>query len=134
MTKKELVEQLRRRLGSDPRWALRALMRIYQNQTADEQARDATIERNGIGFSGPDAEILGSFARQYESRRSLSPKQMALLMRKIPSYARQIVECCDTARLEASFSGPSYTQSADSSSRSPETQTQHHHAKDQSQT
>jgi hypothetical protein len=39
---------------------------------------------------------------------------MNLLQRKIPSYARQIVQCSDAARLEAAFSGPSHTQSADS--------------------
>jgi len=114
MSKKDLIEHLRQRLASDPRWALRALMRIYQNQTADEQAHDAAIERNGIGFSGPDAEILSSFARQYLRRRSLSPKQMNLLQRKIPSYAGQIARCSDSNRLEAAFSGTSYTQSADS--------------------
>jgi hypothetical protein len=114
MSKKDLIEHLRQRLANNDRWALRALIRIYQNQTADEQSKDATIERNGIGFSGPDAEILSSFARQYLRRRSLSPKQMNLLQRKIPSYARQIVQCSDTARLEAAFSRPSHTQSADS--------------------
>ena len=114
MIKKDLIEHLRQRLASDPRWALRALIRIYQNQTADEQAHDATIERNGIGFSGPDAEILSSFARQYLRRRSLSPKQMNVLMRKIPSYAGQIARCSDNTRLEAAFSGPSTPQPADS--------------------
>ena len=113
MSKKDIIECLRQRLATDPRWALRALIRIYQNQTTDEQSKDAAIERNGIGFSGPDAEILSSFARQYLRRRALSPKQMNLLQRKIPSYARQIVQCSDAARLEATFSGPSPTQSAD---------------------
>jgi hypothetical protein len=53
MSKKALVEQLRLRLASNDRWALRALLRIYQNQTADEQTRDTTLERNGI--KGADA-------------------------------------------------------------------------------
>ncbi len=52
MSKKALVEQLRLRLASNDRRALRALLRIYQNQTADEQTRDATLECNGIGFTG----------------------------------------------------------------------------------
>ena len=95
------------------RWAVRALMRIYQNQTADEQCRETTIERNGIGFTGPDAEILTSFARQYQRRGCLSPKQMILLRRRIPAYARQIVQCTDTTRLEAAFSGSAPTQVAE---------------------
>ena len=52
MSKKDMIEQLRLRLASNDRWALRALMRIYQNQTADEQCRETTIECNGIGFTG----------------------------------------------------------------------------------
>ena len=113
MSKKDLIEQLRQRLASNDRWALRALMRIYQNQTADEQCREATIERNGIGFTGPDAEILTSFARQYQRRGCLSLKQMIILRRRIPAYARQIVQCTDTTRLEAAFSGSATTQVAD---------------------
>ena len=88
MSKKDLIEHLRQRLANDPRWALRALIRIYQNQTTDEQSKDAAIERNGIGFSGPDAEILSSFARQYKRRGGSSKRQMVILRRRIPAYAR----------------------------------------------
>ena len=52
MSKKGMIEQLRHRLASNDRRALRALMRIYQNQTDDELYCEATIERNGIGFTG----------------------------------------------------------------------------------
>ena len=113
MSKKDMIEQLRHRLASNDRWALRALIRIYQNQTADEQCRETTIERNGIGFTGPDAEILTSFARQYQRRGGLSERQMILLRRRIPAYARQIVKGSDTTRLEAAFSGASTTQAAE---------------------
>ena len=107
-----MIEQLRHRLASNDRWALRALLRIYQNQTADEQCREATIERNGIGFTGPDAEILSSFARQYQRRGCLRPKQMAILHRRIPAYARQIVQQGDTQRLETALGGYAAPQAA----------------------
>lgn len=113
MSKKDMIAQLRLRLANDPRWALRALMRIYQNQTASEKAMQQTIEHNGVGFCGPDAEILSSFAQQYQRRGRLSERQMAVLCRRIPSYARQIVQHSDAARLEAAFSGPRYPQPAD---------------------
>ena len=113
MSKKDMIEQLRQRLASNDRWALRALMRIYQNQTADEQYREATIERNGIGFTGPDAEILTSFARQYQRRGCLSPKQMIILRRRIPAYARQIVQGSDTTRIETALCGTTTTQAAE---------------------
>ena len=113
MSKKDMIEQLRHRLASNDRWALRALMRIYQNQTADEQCQETTIERNGIGFTGPDAEILTSFARQYQRRGGLSERQMIILRRRIPAYARQIVQGSDTTRLEAAFSNTITTQAAE---------------------
>lgn len=113
MSKKDMIEQLRHRLASNDRWALRALLRIYQNQTADEQCREATIERNGIGFTGPDAEILTSFARQYQRRGSLSERQMIILRRRIPAYARQIVQGSDTTRIEAALCGNATTQAAE---------------------
>jgi len=116
MSKKDMIEQLRQRLIGNDRWALRALLRIYQNQTADEQTSERTIDRNGIGFSGPDAEILTSFARQYQQRGWLSDKQMAILRRRIPAYARQIVQGSDTTRLEAAFSGSATTQVAEPNS------------------
>jgi hypothetical protein len=116
MSKKDMIEQLRQRLASNDRWALRALMRIYHNQTADEQNSESTIERNCIGFTGPDAEILTSFARQYQRRGSLSPKQMIILRRRIPAYARQIVQGSDTTRIEAALCSTETTQPADPNS------------------
>jgi hypothetical protein len=63
MSKKDIIEHLHQNLASDPRWALQTLIHICQNQTTDEQSKDATIERNGIGFSDPDKENLSSFVR-----------------------------------------------------------------------
>lgn len=114
MTKKELIAALKERLATDGRWALRALTVVYRNQTADEQATQQTIEHNGIGFSGPDAEILSSFAQQYQRRGTLSPRQMNLLRRKMPSYAGQVARAADTTRLMAALSCPRTTQAADS--------------------
>lgn len=112
MRKKDLLAALKARLATDDRWALRALVVVYGNQTAAEQATQQTIEHNGIGFSGPDAEILSSFAQQYQRRGSLSPKQMHVLRRKIPSYAGQIARVADVTRLSAALSCHRHTQSA----------------------
>lgn len=121
MTKKALLAELKARLSTDDRWALRALTLVYRNQTADEQSKQQTLEHNGIGFSGPDAEILSSFAQQYQRRGSLSPKQMNLLKRKIPSYASQVARAADMTRLTAVLSCSQHPQSADS--RQPQLQT-----------
>ena len=90
MTKKETVAQWKEMLGSDPRWAIRGLLRIYQEQTPSEVDYEVSAYDNGVGFSGVDAEILTSFAKQYQRRGSLSEKQMNLLYKKMPRYAGQL--------------------------------------------
>ena len=120
MTRKALLAALKERLAQDDRWALRALTVVYMNQTADEQRVQQTIEHNGIGFSGPDAEILSSFARQYQQRGSLSPRQMHVLRRKIPSYAGQVARVADMTRLTAVLSCLQSPQSADSRQMQPQ--------------
>lgn len=114
MSKKEMLAALKQRLAQDDRWALRALTLVYRNQTAEEQASQQTIEHNGVGFSGPDAEILSSFAQQYQRRGRLSPRQLHILRRRIPSYARQVVRVADMTRLTAVLSCSQSPQAADS--------------------
>ena len=90
MLVKDRVALLRERFAASDAWALRALEVVYAEQTADEKAAETTIVHNKVGFSGVDGEILSSFARQYAERGRLSPKQMALLKRKMPRYAKQV--------------------------------------------
>lgn len=68
----------------------RALIAIYNGQTKEEKDAACTEEDNGIGFSGIDAEILTSFAKQFLLRQYLSPKQRAILAKKMPKYAGQL--------------------------------------------
>lgn len=99
-TKKARLAFLRAGLGAKPAWAYRALALVFERQTADEQAAGVTIARNGVGFSGVDAELLTSFAGQYLAKRArcglgiarLSPRQEALLLRKMPKYAGQLAD------------------------------------------
>ena len=46
---------------------------------------------NGIGFVHVDSENLTSFAKQFEERGSLSEKQLAILYKKMPKYADQLI-------------------------------------------
>ena len=77
---------------SNPAALKRAIIKIYERQTAEEQCADQTIEHNGIGFNGIDAEIMSSFAKQLMSRGFLSPKQVAIARRKMPKYWNQILQ------------------------------------------
>lgn len=83
-------EFIKKQLATNPAWAVKGLVKIYTLQTADEQASDTTSHDNGVGFSGVDANILSSFAKQVNAGRNLSPKQMAIVFKKMPRYHKQV--------------------------------------------
>jgi hypothetical protein len=68
----------------------RALLRVYANQTNDEQENQETNKHNGVGFTGCDARILSSFSEQLLRKGYLSEKQKEIARRKLPKYATQI--------------------------------------------
>lgn len=83
---------IRHQLATDPAWALRALVKIYERQTASEKSTQGTIEQNGIGFSGIDGNFFSSLAEQYNRKGTLSEKQMVIVMKRMKKYARQILD------------------------------------------
>jgi hypothetical protein len=99
ITKDQIRDFVKAKLSSDPRWAKHALLKIYEFQTADEQASERTQDHNGIGFTGIDGEILSSFAKQLSYKGYLSPKQMTLVFKKIPKYWKQIIAISDEEKL-----------------------------------
>jgi len=100
ITKKAIKQFVRGQLGTNPAWALKALVRIFQeNQTAEEQQIETTKEDNGIGFTGTDGNFLSSLAKQYIARGSLSEKQMAFVFKKMPKYSKQVIQMSDRDQL-----------------------------------
>ena len=95
-TKKDKIAFIKEQVSFNPKWATRALMTIYEYQTADEQASGYTRNWNHVGFNGVDSEILSSFAEQVNKGRTLSPKQMAVVFRKMPKYAKQLMNIADS--------------------------------------
>ena len=91
---------IKNQLATNPAWALRALVKLYERQTADEQATGHTANLNGIGFSGVDSEILSSFAVQVNNGKNLSAKQMAIVFKKMPRYHRQVLSFIPAEKLE----------------------------------
>lgn len=92
-TKKARIAYIREAVEKDQRWAGRALVRIWENQTEDEQHSDTVTDHNGIGFTVHDANLLSSYAKQYQERGTLSPKQWAYVHKLMPKYARQLEGC-----------------------------------------
>ena len=87
----KLVKYVKTQLSTSPAWASRALVRLLERQTSDEQASDVTCHRNGMGFTGCDANILSSFAKQVNNGRTLSVKQLTIAFKKLPKYAGQVI-------------------------------------------
>jgi hypothetical protein len=91
-TKEQLVNILKVQLSTNPNQAVKGLLRVFANQTADEQQTGGVRANNGIGFVHTDSVILTSFAKQYKNKGFLSEKQMAILYKKMPKYAKQLIE------------------------------------------
>ena len=83
-------EEIKERMRVSDQWLIRGLLAIYKYQTEAEQSDDATLEDNGVGFNGVDAFILSQFARQFQTRGFLSPKQILVARKKMLKYAGQL--------------------------------------------
>ena len=88
----EIKSAIRAKITSNTDAAAKAMLKIYANQTSDEQNSESTVYHNNVGFTGNDAEILSSFSKQFQQRGFLSPKQTAILMKKIGKYAGQLTK------------------------------------------
>jgi len=99
ITKNQIKDFVKAKLSTDPVWAQRALLRIFEFQTLDEQKSKHTIYHNGVGFSGADGEFLSSLATQLQKKRYLTPKQMNHVFKKIPKYWAQVVKISDKEAL-----------------------------------
>lgn len=65
-------EWLAAKVKQDPNKVIgRALVAIYKNQTAIEQSITSTVQRNGIGFSKPDARVGTIGARMFNAHGTL---------------------------------------------------------------
>lgn len=87
----ELIEYVKHKLETDPNWASRAILKLYECQTAAEQSIGNTTENNGVGFNGLDGVILSSFAQQLLKGRTLTAKQLAIAHKKLPKYGKQVL-------------------------------------------
>lgn len=72
-TEKEIVELL----GKNNKAVEKAIVAVYNRQTADEKASYDTKHSNGVGFSGADAKFGTYLAKWILSGKSLNGKFLA---------------------------------------------------------
>lgn len=68
----------------------RSLLKLYAEQTADEQRQGETRERNNRGFNGTDAGILSNIAKFLQKTGFLTDKQKVLVRKKLVKYNKQL--------------------------------------------
>lgn len=90
-------EKIANLLATSDKAVERALVVVFNNQEADEQAILYSNHKNGVGFTVFDANIFSSFARQVLNGRTLSVKQMIIARKqdkfgnmKIARYWKQL--------------------------------------------
>jgi hypothetical protein len=101
ITKKQINEYVKQKLATDSKWQMHALVKIYDNQTSDEQINEHTSHCNKVGFSGVHGTIMTSIAKQYINNNWISSKQQALVSKIIPHYWKQIIPLIQYKKLLA---------------------------------
>jgi hypothetical protein len=79
-------------LDANPLAVERAIVAIYNRQTADEQAAHVTKHNNNVGFSAFDAETGTYLAKWILSGKHLSGKYAERGHKLAKRYVRQLVE------------------------------------------
>lgn len=70
----------------------KGIVRIYQLQTADEQAGGATKHLNGKGFNARDAKYGTYLAKWVLSKRHLTGKHLAAARKMCLKYSGQLTD------------------------------------------
>ena len=91
-SKHAIGDTLEQQIEANRKQAVRALLRIYENQNQSEREHQCTMFKDGCGFTQNDAEFGSSLAEQYLEKKFLTAKQMEAVQRMMPKYANQIVE------------------------------------------
>lgn len=89
-------EEIKTLIQTNDKVLYRALIRLYECQTEDEQSCGATNHTNGQGFNGVDAPILTSFAKFLTEYGRLSPKQKEICRRKLIKYNKQLTRLANS--------------------------------------
>ena len=95
-----IVESILKALDESPKAVMRAIVIIGNNQTADELSQEATLQHNGVGFTGTDARYGTYLYGQIKAGRGLSPKMLEGARKMAKKYARTQLLASAHARAE----------------------------------
>ena|SRR5579875_1441139 len=98
-------------LDTNDRAVERAIVAIYERQTADEQATEHTRHDNSVGFRQNHAKRMSYYARLIKSGRHLYPRQLELSRTWMKMYRRQLADIANKKE-QAAFRSPGLSDSA----------------------
>jgi hypothetical protein len=103
-------------LDSNDRAVERAIVAIYERQTADEKQTEHTRHDNRVGFRQNHAKRMSYYARLIKSGRHLYPRQLELSRSWMKMYRKQLA---DIANKKAEAADRSPTVAAKTVPRDP---------------
>lgn len=83
-------EEIRNYIQVNDKVLYNVLIKLYNEQTSDEQAAGETKHHNGVGFNGADSKIMSSFAQFLKKTGFLTDKQKAVARKKLVKYTKQL--------------------------------------------
>lgn len=84
------LETVRTNLQTNQAWVERAIVRLFEKQTTEEQRAEYTKENNGVGFNSFDSKRLSYYAKWISSGKHLSGFHLEKAFKVVPKYAKQI--------------------------------------------
>jgi hypothetical protein len=97
MAKTWTREEIETLVNTNDRAVERAMVAIWERQTADEQSSDTTRHHNGIGFSGWTARSGSYYARWVLDGNSLTGKHLVKARRIALHHAGQLLRIANGA-------------------------------------
>lgn len=91
----ELVATIKTNLESNPRWIERAIVVLYERQTADEKMVQETGHNNGVGFNKPDARRMSFIAEFLKKGGHLTTEKALKYGLRLQKYAGQLARIAE---------------------------------------
>ena len=96
----DIEKYIKFKLGTDPKWVIKALLYIHSQQTTMEQTTQQSVVLNQIGFDKYDAQFLSSLVDHYVVHKTFSKTIFKHLYKKIPKYWKQIYDISNMDKIK----------------------------------
>lgn len=78
----------------------RAVVAIWERQTAGEKQARGTMQQNGVGFNASDARKLSGYAERIKAGFTLAPSEVQDARSRVSKYTGQLLEIAVERQLQ----------------------------------